>query len=157
MIVKKNQPTSNVGSDGQAQEYGAFREQHYSDAGGLTQFGAHVYTLEPGSRSADSHWHEQEDEFLYALTDNVTVVEGGTEHLLSRGDAACWPAGVANPHYVVNRAEVACRYLIVGTRITHDICHYPDKGQVLHTEGNTWRIVDESGKRLAGGKTPWAD
>lgn len=157
MIVRKGEPTSEFGLDGQAEEYGAFEEQRYSDAGGLTQYGTYVYTLQPGSRSTERHWHEQEDEFLYALTDNVTVVENDGEHLLRTGDAACWPANVPNAHYVVNRSDVPCSYIIVGTRVTHDICHYPDKGQILHTEGDTWRIVSKDGELLGGGKTPWAE
>ena len=74
--------------------------------------------------------------------------------VLGVGDAACWPAGEPNAHYVVNHSDVPCSYLIVGTRLTHDICHYPDHGQVLHTEGETWRIVGEDGTQLADGKVP---
>ena len=33
------------------------------DAAGLTQFGANLFTLEPGARSSLRHWHEAEDEF----------------------------------------------------------------------------------------------
>ncbi len=151
MIIRKREPPSEFGLDGQAEEYGAFEEKRYSDAGGLTQYGAYVFTLQPGSRSSDRHWHEQEDEFLFALTDNVTVVENDGDHQLCAGDAACWPAGAPNAHYVVNRSDIACSYLIIGTRVTHDICHYPDIRQVLHTEGETWRIVSEDGEVLRSG------
>ena len=47
--------------------YGARESLHLSEAGGLAQFVAHVHTLQPGSRSSDRHWHEEEDEFLYML------------------------------------------------------------------------------------------
>ena len=49
------------------EEQRGMREAHLSDAGGLTQFGAHLVTLQPGARSSDRHWHEAEDEFLYLL------------------------------------------------------------------------------------------
>src|SRR5712664_4262100 len=123
-------------------EYGASEWLRYSDAGGLTQYGAYVVTLQPGSRSSNRHWHEKEDEFLYVLAGEATVIEEDGAHLLHPGDAACWPSGVANAHHVVNRSGAPCSYLIVGTRVTHDVCHYPDIGRVLHTEGETWRIVD---------------
>ncbi len=44
MIVRKGDPKVERGSDGRAEEYGPFEQILYSDAGGLTQFGAYVYT-----------------------------------------------------------------------------------------------------------------
>ena len=125
---------------------------YYSDDGGLTQFGAYVETLHPGARSSDKHWHEKEDEFLYVLAGEVTVVEGETEAVLRSGDAACWPAGKPVPHTVANRSAATCTYLIVGTRVTHDVCHYSESGQVLYTEGEEWRIEDPDGKVLKSGR-----
>ena len=125
---------------------------YYSDDGGLAQFGAYVDTLAPGGRSSERHWHEKEDEFLYVLSGELTGVENDGEHVLKPGDGACWPAGVANAHYVLNRSAAPCTYMIVGTRVTHDVCHYPDTKRVLHTEGTDWRIEDEQGKVLESGK-----
>ena len=68
---------------------------HYSDEGGLTQFGVYVDTLFAGAKSSDKHWHEQEDEFLFVLAGEVTVIEDDTEALLLPGDSACWPAASA--------------------------------------------------------------
>ena len=53
-----------------------------SEAGGLTQFGAYLHTLQPGAQSSDRHWHEGEDEFLYMLAGEATVIEDDGEHLL---------------------------------------------------------------------------
>ena len=68
---------------------------YYSDTGGLTQFGAYGEALQPGVPPNDKHWHEKEDEFLYLLAGELTVLEGDTEETLHPGDAACWPAGTA--------------------------------------------------------------
>ena len=46
---------------------GSFAAALYSDAGGLTQFGAFTETLPPGSRSSLKHWHETEDEFILVI------------------------------------------------------------------------------------------
>ena len=126
--------------------------RHLSDAGGLTQYGAYLETLQPGGKSSDRHWHEKEDEFIYVVSGEATVEDDG-EHILHPGDAACWPAGVPIAHQVVNRSQTPCSYLIVGTRVTHDVCHYPESGRVLHTEGEDWRIEARDGKVLAAGKT----
>ena len=61
-----------------------------SDAVGLTQFGAAFEELPPGAQSSQRHWHENEDEFLYVLEGELTVVEDDGEHLLGPGDAAGW-------------------------------------------------------------------
>ena len=146
MIIRKD--TARRGeAAGEGKEW-----RHLSDAGGLTQYGAYLETLQPGGKSSDRHWHEKEDEFIYVVSGEATVEDDG-EHVLHSGDAACWPAGVPIAHQVVNRSQTPCSYLIVGTRVTHDVCHYPESGRVLHTEGEDWRIEARDGKVLAAGKT----
>ena len=125
---------------------------HYSDEGGLTQFGVYVDTLFAGAKSSDKHWHEQEDEFLFVLAGEVKVIEDDTEALLLPGDSACWPAGTHIAHTVENRSLKPCTYLMVGTRVTHDACHYPESGQVLYTEGEQWRIESADGAILNSGR-----
>ncbi len=154
MILRKDKTPSDKGSQWRAKEYGPFESLQYSIAGGLTQFGAYVETLQPGSRSSERHWHEQEDEFLYIIAGEATVIEEDGPHILYPGDAACWPAGAPNAHCVLNRSDAPCTYMIVGTRVTRDICHYPDAKKVLHTEGDTWRLVDHEGKVLKSGTIP---
>ncbi len=122
-----------------------------SDMAGLTQYGAYLQTLAPGARSSDLHWHEEEDEFVLALTDNVTIIEDGHETLLASGDAAAWPAGSPIAHSVINRSDEPCTYLVMGTRVVNDICHYPELGRTLYTVGKDWRIEDESGAVLKSG------
>jgi len=125
---------------------------YYSDDGGLSQFGAYVDTLEPGAQSSDKHWHENEDEFLYVLAGEVTVIEDEVESVLHPGDAACWPAGKSIAHTVANQTSAPCSYLMVGTRVTQDACHYPESGQTLYTEGEQWRIESPEGKVLKSGR-----
>ncbi|MCP5270124.1 MAG: cupin domain-containing protein [Burkholderiaceae bacterium] len=123
-----------------------------SEAGGITQYGAYLQTLQPGARSSTRHWHDNEDEFMFVVSGQVTVIENDGEHLLQPGDSACWPAGVPNAHHVLNKSAEPCSYLIVGTRVTHDICHYPDVGKTLYTEGDVWRVEDSSGQVIRSGK-----
>ena len=98
MIVRKSEASADPEAEERAQHYGASERLRYSDAGGPTQFGAHVETLQPGSRSSERHWHEEEDEFLYVISGEATASEEDGAHPLGRGDAACWPAGAANAH-----------------------------------------------------------
>jgi uncharacterized cupin superfamily protein len=82
------------------------------DAGGLTQFGVNLTTLEPGAMSALRHWHTHEDEFVFVLEGEVM--------------AATFPAGEPNGHQLVNRSAASATYLEVGTRSPVEDVVYPD-------------------------------
>jgi uncharacterized cupin superfamily protein len=125
-----------------------------SDAGGLRQFGCYLETLPPGAGSSDRHWHSNEDEFLFLLSGSAVVVDNFGEHTLSPGDAICWPHGEANAHRVENRGAEPCRYLILGSRVESDICHYLDLGRRLINTPTTWAVVGDDGTRLRGGDLP---
>lgn len=132
--------------------FGRMDTASFSDTAGIKQYGAYLQTLAPGARSSTRHWHEQEDEFLFVVAGTVTVTENDGDHVLGPGDAACWPANVPNAHSVRNDSDRPCAYLIVGTRLTHDICHYPDVGRTLYTQGDVWRIEDAAGTVLKSGR-----
>lgn len=110
-------------------------EAHWiSEAGGLTQFGALIEVLQPGSWSTLKHWHSDEDELVYVLDGEVTLVEGETETLLGPGDAATFKAGVPVGHFLANRSATATRCLVVGTRATVDRITYPDHDRICHRD-----------------------
>src|SRR5262249_49774988 len=44
------------------------------DAAGLTQFGVNLLVLPPGAWSSQRHWHTEQDEFVYVLEGEVTLV-----------------------------------------------------------------------------------
>jgi uncharacterized cupin superfamily protein len=153
MIMRKGQTQADQGTEKDTQEYGARESVHLTDEGGLIQFGAHVQTLQPGPRSSDRHWHEKEDELLYMLSGEATVIEEDGPHTLGPGDAACWPAGSANGHQVVNRSEAPCTYLIFGSGVEPEVVHYPERGDVLYDfEDGTWRIERTDGTVIKTGK-----
>lgn len=135
MIIRRGSARTDAATADQAARLGFFTAELLSDTGGLTQFGAFTETLAPGAASSDRHWHESEDEFLYVLAGEATVIEDDGPHMLTAGDAACWPAGVANAHHVVNRSDRPCTYLVVGTRAASDRVHYADVDK-LYTRTN---------------------
>lgn len=122
----------------------------FSDTGGLTQFGAFVEILPPGSRSSLCHWHTTEDEFIYMLTGEVTVHEGPESTMLRPGQAACFKAGVAMGHYLQNLGSSDASYLVVGTRGPVDIVHYPDHDRKYHRDGNAERFSTLDGTEGVG-------
>lgn len=128
--------------------------RHLSVAGGLRQFGAYVDRLDPGAFSSRRHWHEAEDEMIYVLDGTVALRDDKGMQDLHPGDAVAWPFGVANGHHLTNRGDRPCRYVIVGSRVAGDICHYPDEGQRQINGATTWQVLDESGQILRHGDLP---
>ncbi|MEL6451917.1 MAG: cupin domain-containing protein [Pseudomonadota bacterium] len=113
---------------------GPYTATRISDTGGLTQFGALIEELPPGSSSSFAHWHSAEDEMVLVLSGTVTLIENGVETALHPGDAACWPAGQAVAHRLHNRSDGPVRYLAIGTRARADQVTYPDLDRVLHRD-----------------------
>ncbi|MCV2865389.1 cupin domain-containing protein [Albidovulum sediminicola] len=148
MIVRKGTARCETATAAQIAHLGDYTAELISDTGGLTQFGAFVETLAPGAASSDRHWHEAEDEFLLVLSGEATVVEDDGAHRLLPGDAACWPAGEANGHHVLNRSARACSYLVVGTRAPSDRVHYSDIDKLYTRENGTVRRTRRDGSPL---------
>jgi uncharacterized cupin superfamily protein len=119
------------------------------NAAGLTQFGVNITRLKPGAGSSQRHWHEQEDEFIYVLEGEITLIEDGGETLLKRGDAAGWKAGVANGHHLINRTDRDAVYLEVGTRAATERAHYPDVDLAMTRDANGQRFTHKSGEPYA--------
>lgn len=148
MIIRKGASRTDRATPAQEASLGLFTAELLSDSGHLTQFGAFTETLAPGARSSERHWHESEDEFLYMLAGEATVVENDGAHILTPGDAACWPAGVANGHQVVNRSAHPCTYLVVGTRSPSDRVHYSDIDKLYIRENGHVRRTRRDGSPL---------
>jgi uncharacterized cupin superfamily protein len=105
-----------------------------SEAGGLTQFGAFVEILQPGSRSSIKHWHSHEDEMIYVLDGEITLTEGDKEVILHPGDAATFRAGNPVGHFLENRSSATTRCLVVGTRAPLDTITYPDHDRICRRD-----------------------
>src|SRR5712691_6826664 len=67
-----------------------------SDVAGLTQFGVNLLRLPPGAWSSQRHWHTAEDEFVYVLSGEVTLITDKAEEVLRAGDCAAFPRNVAD-------------------------------------------------------------
>jgi uncharacterized cupin superfamily protein len=122
------------------------RKRKLGNIVGLTQFGVNLVELKPGAASALRHWHEQEDEFVYVIEGELTLVENEGETLLRRGDAAGFKAGVANGHHLVNRSQRDGAFLVVGTRASQDRAHYPDNDLAYEYDGTSFIFKNKAGE-----------
>lgn len=91
------------------------------DAGGLQDFGVNLMTLPPGGWSSQRHWHSNEDEFVYVLEGELTLVEDKAETVLLARECAAFPKGTGNGHHLQNRSSALAVYLEVGSRNPNDL------------------------------------
>ena len=96
------------------------------DALGLTRFGVNLTTLGPGKESSMRHWHTHEDEFVYVIAGEVVLKTDAGEQVLTAGQCAGFPLGVADGHQFVNRSAQPAVYLEVGNRDETDATYYSD-------------------------------
>jgi uncharacterized cupin superfamily protein len=148
VIKIEDAPLEAIEPQGLNAELGPYTARLLSDAGGLTQFGAFLETLPPGSFSSHKHWHEQEDEFVYVLSGRVMLNEGETLTEMLPGDAATFKAGVATGHRLENHSDAPATYLVVGTRSPDDVVHYTDKDLLLTKVGFEKRLTTKAGVKV---------
>ena len=91
------------------------------DAGGLRDFGVNLMSLPPGGWSSQRHWHSHEDELVYVLEGELTLIEDGGETLLHAGDCATFPKNTGNGHHMINKSAATALYLEVGSRNPADL------------------------------------
>jgi uncharacterized cupin superfamily protein len=117
--------------------------QRLGNAGGLTDFGANLMQLPPGAWSSQRHWHSHEDEFVYVLEGELTLIEDGGETVLRAGDCAAFRKNSGDGHHLINRSGVTAVYLEVGSRQPADVTTCSDvdmmstnaDGRFLHKDG----------------------
>jgi uncharacterized cupin superfamily protein len=100
-------------------------------AAGLTQFGVNLTRLPPGTWSSQRHWHTREDEFVYVLEGEVTLVDDDGEHRLGPGDCAGFKAGERIGHHLQNRSDRDALLITIGSRDDRDEGEYPDIDMVF--------------------------
>jgi uncharacterized cupin superfamily protein len=100
--------------------------QRLGDAGGLNDFGVNLMRMPPGSWSSQRHWHSHEDEFLYVLEGELTLIEDGGQTVLRAGDCAAFPKNSGNGHHLINKSGATAVYLDIGTRSPADVVIYSD-------------------------------
>jgi uncharacterized cupin superfamily protein len=93
---------------------------------GLTKIGVNLTTLMPGKESSMRHWHTEEDELIYVLEGELTLVTDDGEQLLTPGTYAGFPAGKQVGHHFINKSDQPARYLEVSNRDPDDRATYTD-------------------------------
>ena len=116
------------------------------NAVGIDQFGVNLTRLKPGAASALRHWHEQEDELVFILEGEVTLIEDEGEIVLKPGDAAGFKANSRNGHQLVNKSTRDVVYLEVGTRSKYERVDYPEVDLKVVRDDKGMRYTHKNGE-----------
>lgn len=113
---------------------------------GLSNFGVNLTRLAPGAMSALRHAHSKQDEFVYVLEGEPTLVTDEGETALRPGMCAGFKAGTGNGHHLLNRTRGDVVFLEVGDRTAGDGADYPDDdlAAAFGPDGR-WRFTRKDG------------
>jgi uncharacterized cupin superfamily protein len=123
------------------------RKHALGDLFGLTNFGVNLVALPPGSQSSLRHRHSVQDEFVFVLSGELTLVRDDGEARLGPGMCAGFPAA-GSAHHLINRSDGEAVYLEIGDRFPADRAEYPDDDLQAEITGSGWRFSRKNGASL---------
>ncbi len=116
-----------------------------ADAAGLTQYGVNLVRLKPGAWSSQRHWHIAQDEFIYVLSGEITLVTNAGPEILRAGDCAGFKAGDEDSHHLQNNSSTDVTFLEMGTRLPKDGAFYSDIDMMV-PEGGRQQYCHRDGR-----------
>ncbi len=111
------------------------------DAIGLSKIGVHLIYVEPGKDTTEYHKHYYEEECIYVLSGEGTLVIEGESFPFGEGDFVGFPANTA-AHSLKNTGEGTLICLVMGQRLEQDVADYPHQGKRLYRNTGNWDLVD---------------
>jgi uncharacterized cupin superfamily protein len=113
---------------------------------GLEDFGVNLVTLPPGAWSSQRHWHTHEDEFVYILSGEPTLITDEGETRLGPGMCAGFPANQPNGHALANKSDEQVVYLEIGSRKPEDDGYYSDIDMQILKRAKGGRFTHKNGE-----------
>jgi uncharacterized cupin superfamily protein len=116
---------------------------------GAALLGGSLYELAPGEKTWPYHYETGCEEWLIAVSGRPTLRGQEGERELTPGDVAVFPEGPAGGHQVINRSDDLCRVLILSSKSSFAVVHYPDSGKVgLWTQAEGYQAMLKAEPRL---------
>ena len=120
-------------------------KRRLGDHAGLKNFGVNFTRLDPGAESSMRHWHTKQDEFIYVVEGEITLVTDAGRQKLGPGIAAGFPAGKADGHQLVNETDKPVLYLEIGDRTPGESASYPDDDLAMHSVDGKFVFTHKDG------------
>ena len=97
---------------------------------GAQKLGCNITAVPPGKIAFPFHNHRVNEEMFFILQGSGEVRIGAETHPIRQGDIiACPPGGPELAHQIRNTGSEELRYLAVSTKMSPEICDYPDTGK----------------------------
>lgn len=111
------------------------------DMVGLNHIGVHLIYVEPGKETTEYHKHYYEEECIYVLAGEGTLVIEGKSFCFEKGDFVGFPANTA-AHSLKNTSSEILVCLVMGQRLDQDVADYPNKKKRLYRNSGEWNLVN---------------
>lgn len=111
------------------------------DLTGLTQFGFHLITVQPGHESTEYHRHLYAEEYVYILSGTSEAIIDDESREVGPGDFMGFARGGA-AHTLLNTGHAPLVLIVAGQRLEQDVCDYPHKGKRMYAAGTNKIFVD---------------
>jgi len=108
----------------------------------LTNYGVNLTRLAPEGVSALRHAHSRQDEFVYILQGEPTLVTNAGETMLRPGMCAGFKAGTGDGHHLINRSDAVAIYLEAGSRQPDDLTTCSDVDMMSANADGRFRRKD---------------
>lgn len=97
---------------------------------GAQKLGYNITAVPPGKRAFPFHNHQVNEEMFFILQGTGEARIGAQTYPVREGDVIACPAGGKEAaHQITNTGTEELRYLAVSTKLTPEICEYPDSGK----------------------------
>ena len=121
------------------------RRKALGDFFGLENFGVNLTYLDPGSESSLLHTHSRQDELIYVLEGEPSLVMASSEICLKPGMCAGFPKS-GEAHHLINRTSEVVVLLEIGDRPPGDEVDYPEDDIMIgYDEENRFHYLHKDG------------
>jgi uncharacterized cupin superfamily protein len=97
---------------------------------GSRKLGYNITAVPPGKRAFPPHNHQINEEMFFVLEGTGEVRIGANTYPIRPGDiVACLAGGEEMAHVVTNTGNVELKYLALSTKISPEVCEYPETGK----------------------------
>ena len=116
------------------------------DIFGLANFAVNLTTLAPGAVSSLRHMHSKQNEFIYILENNPTLISNVGQTPLAPVMCAGFKAANGAAHHLINQTNEPTTHLEIGDRNAGDTGTYPDDDIVAILVDGKWCFTYKDGR-----------
>jgi uncharacterized cupin superfamily protein len=104
--------------------------KHLTPHADTCNLGCSRYRLNPGKKAFPAHHHYGNDEAIYVLSGDLTVIQNGQPQTVNTGGYLTFARGNGIAHSIENRSDKSVEFLCFSTMNDTDVITYPHSGKI---------------------------